>query len=116
MKVIKKVLPYTIVGLLPLFALAQQALTILDNIKEFVNNLVPILLIIATIVFVWGVILFLTAGADEERRANARSLMIYGLVALFVIVAVWGIVNVLIGFFDVGGEGIPTGVGGLGGI
>lgn len=104
---IKKALPYIVASFLPIAALAAQADTIVTNIRTLVNNVIPILLIVGTVVFLWGVILYLTAGADEEKRANARSLMIYGLVGLFVMVAVWGIVNVLVGFFGVGGTGVP---------
>lgn len=116
MNSIKKALPYVFVAAMPVLAFAQQAFNIVTNVRNFVNNVIPILLIIGTIVFLWGVILYLTAGADEEKRANARSLMIYGLVGLFVMVAVWGIVNVLVGFFGVGGQGVPTSPGGLPGI
>lgn len=104
---IKKALPYIVSGFLPVAALAAQADTIVTNVKNLINNVIPILLIVGTVVFLWGVILYLTAGADEEKRANARSLMIYGIVGLFVMVAVWGIVNVLVGFFGVGGTGVP---------
>ncbi len=109
---IKKALPYVLAAAAPFLALAQtgQAGIIVARIKNLVNQIIPILLIIGTIVFLWGVILYLTAGADEEKRANARSLMIYGLVGLFVMVAVWGIVNVLVGFFGVEGGTIPGGV------
>src|SRR3989344_2212131 len=109
---IKKALPYALVAAAPFFALAQtgQAGIIVGRIRNLVNQIVPILLIIGTVVFLWGVILYLTAGADEEKRANARSLMIYGLVGLFVMVAVCGIVKVLVNFFGVGGAGVPTGV------
>ncbi len=121
MKILKKILPYAVALTIPALALAQPlpvgTQRIVDNVKALVNNIIPILLIIGTIVFLWGVILYLTAGADEEKRANARSLMIYGLVGLFVMVAVWGIVNVLVGFFGTTGTGtIPIGPGGLPGI
>ncbi|OGF74017.1 hypothetical protein A2Z63_00965 [Candidatus Giovannonibacteria bacterium RIFCSPLOWO2_02_44_8] len=113
---IKKVLPYIAISLAPSLVLAAQIDTIVASTKTLVNNIIPILLIIGTIVFLWGVIMFLTAGADEEKRANARSLMIYGLVGLFVMVAAWGIVNVLVGFTSTGGVGIPTSPGGIPGI
>ncbi len=106
MKTFKKALPYIIAVSLPILAFAQNAgqiTTSLTNIQNILNSIIPILLIIATIVFLWGVIQFITAGADEEKRGNARSLMIYGLIALFVMVAVWGIVRVLVQFFGVGG-------------
>src|SRR3989344_1269955 len=113
MKQIKKALPYITVSAMPFLAFAQGTggvNNIVTNLSNLVNRIVPILLVIGTIVFLWGVIMFLTAGADEEKRANARSLMIYGLVGLFVMVAVWGIVKVLVNFFGVGGAGVPTGV------
>ena len=114
MKTLKKILPYAVALTIPILVLAQVVTplpsgtqSIVTNIKNLVNNVIPILLIIGTVVFLWGVILYLTAGADEEKRANARSLMIHGLVGLFVMVAVWGIVNVLVGFFGITGTGIP---------
>lgn len=113
---LKKTLPYILMASLPLFAFAQQAFNIVTNAQNLLNNIIPILLIIGTIVFLWGVIMYLTAGADEERRANARQLMIWGLVGLFVMVAVWGIVNVLVGFFGVGGRGVPQRPGDIPGI
>lgn len=116
MNSIKKALPYLLSLATPLFAFAQQAFSIVSRTQQLINQIIPILLIIGTIVFLWGVIMFLTAGADEEKRAGARSLMIYGLIGLFVMVAVWGIVNVLVGFFGVGGTGVPTSPGGLQGI
>jgi fumarate reductase subunit D len=116
MNSVKKALPYVITMATPFFAFAQQGFLIVDRIQTLLNQIIPILLIIGTIVFLWGVIMFLTAGADEEKRANARSLMIYGLIGLFVMVAVWGIVNVLVGFFGVGGTGIPTSPGNLFGV
>ena len=115
METIKKSLPYAITGaLLPLFAFAQnpgQVGNIVTNIQGILNNIIPVLLIIGTIVFLWGVISFVTASGDEEKRADARQIMIYGLVALFVMVAVWGIVRVFVQFFGVGGQGVPTNVG-----
>ena len=116
MNIIKKTLPYAAALATPLFAFAQQAFKIVDNVRNLLNQIIPVLLIIGTIVFLWGVIMFLTAGAEEEKRANARSLMIYGLVGLFIMVAIWGIVNVLVGFFGVGGTGVPTSPGQFRGI
>lgn len=119
MNKIKRVLPYATALATPFFAFAQTGSRLtgfVTQIQGLLNSIIPILLIIGTIVFLWGVISFLTAGADEEKRASARSLMIYGLIGLFVMVAAWGIVNVLIGFTGTGGTGIPTSPGQLLGI
>lgn len=62
-------------------------------------SLWPLLISMAVIVFVIGVVKYI-AGADEEaKRTEGRNFMIYGLVALFVMVSVWGLVGVLQGTF-----------------
>jgi uncharacterized membrane protein YidH (DUF202 family) len=88
------------VSLLPLLALAQSADTsyfdgLLDDIGSFIGSLVPVLIGVAVVVFIWGVIKYTTAGDDPEKRAAARSLMIYGIIAIFVIVSIWGLVAIL---------------------
>lgn len=64
-----------------------------------VKSLWPLLLTLAVIVFIIGVVKYI-AGADEEaKRTEGRNFMIYGLVALFVMVSVWGLVGVIQGTF-----------------
>ena len=112
MKLIKKVLPFAAASLLPLSALAQTVDTgYLDQLEQLLNAVIPVLLIIATLVFIWGVITYITAGADEEKRPNARNLIIYGVIALAVIIAVWGIVKIIVTAFGIENEGIPTTIG-----
>lgn len=114
MKSIKRALPYITVGSMPLLALAQGASDLgglINTIGELLNDVVPILLLLATVVFIWGVIMFITAGADEEKRGNARNLMIYGVIALAVILAVWGLARILIATFVGTSGGQPTDIG-----
>jgi len=79
---------------------AQTFEGIAFRILDILDLVIPILFAIATIVFFWGIILYITSGGDEEKRKEGRGFIIYGLIGLFVMVAVWGIVNVLVGFFD----------------
>lgn len=97
----------------PLVAAAQTIETILTRLQSILNQIIPILMIIATIVFLWGVIGYITAGGDEEKRRDSKSYIIWGLVGLFALVAVWGIVKVLVTTFGLGGVGTPTGPGGF---
>ena len=46
--------------------------------------------------------------ADEEKKGVAKEKMIYGIIALFVMVSVWGIVNVLSGTFGFTTTSAPT--------
>ena len=71
----------------------------LNNLSQLVlaatrilNQLVPFAIGLGLVVFLFGIIRYITAGAGEEKAA-ARNLMIYGIIALFVMVSVWGLVN-----------------------
>jgi len=85
--------------LLPSLALAQNPNKTVGNIlKEFqdiLNLLIPIIIGIGLLFFLIGIVNYVTAGEDEEKQKQARNMMLYGIVALFVMVAVWGLVSVL---------------------
>lgn len=62
----------------------------------------PLLISISVIVFIVGVIKYISNGDDSTKREEGRNFIIYGLVGLFVIVSVWGLVGVLQGTFGLG--------------
>lgn len=62
----------------------------------------PLLISISVIVFIIGVIKYVSKGDDSSAREEGRNFIIYGLVGLFVIVSVWGLVGVLQGTFGIG--------------
>ena len=66
---------------------------IIQNIEGVLNKLVGLLFVVATVVFLWGVIQYVIAGGDEKKLEQSRSFIIYGLIGLFVMVAMWGIVR-----------------------
>lgn len=100
------------VAFMPFVAFAQQTVGgILVAINNILTQAIPILMILATVVFLWGVILYVVAGGDEEKLARAKSFIIAGLIGLFVMIAIWGLVRVLVTTFKVGDTGIPSGPG-----
>jgi len=105
-----KFYPTFILGysLLPLVAGAQID-TILQRTGSTLNNIVGLLFILATIIFLWGVIQFIAKSGDEAGRAKAKGIMTWGIIGLAVMTAVWGIVTLLIQYFGVGGVGVPGG-------
>lgn len=68
--------------------------TLLRSIGRLISLALPIVVAIALLAFFWGLVKFIFAG--EEAKKEGQHLMIWGLVALFVMVSVWGI----IGFFQ----------------
>jgi hypothetical protein len=90
--------------LLPMLALAQVSdiQDLGDTFIGIINTvLVPLIFALAFIVFLWGVFKYFIMGAsDAEKQEEGKSLMIYGLIGFFVMVSVWGLVNLLVGTFD----------------
>jgi predicted PurR-regulated permease PerM len=91
---------------LPLFAFAQIQATSAQSLSlgviQFINTiLVPLIFALAFFVFIWGVFqYFIAGGHDEEKKEKGKSLMLYGLIGFFVMVSVWGLVNILVGTFN----------------
>lgn len=77
----------------------QDAAGVVTNIINGV--LVPLVFAIAFIVFIWGIFqYFIAGGHDEEAKEKGKSLMLYGLIGFFLMVSVWGLVNILVGTFN----------------
>ena len=82
--------------------------TIIDTIN---NVLVPVLFAVAFIVFLWGAFQTFILGANsEEVKEKGKNLMLYGLIGFFVMVSLWGLVNILTGTVDFGGAKGPSDV------
>jgi|SRR6185437_2085517 len=92
---------------LPFVAFAQ-ALQPVKNlivaIGQILNMLIPLLIASAIVVFFWGLVKYIWSGGSEEGREQGKHVMIAGLVALFVMVSVWGIVALAQGALGVQGN------------
>src|SRR3990167_7525919 len=75
----------------------------INNFKDLVkkitenvfNPLVGLLLTLALIYFFVGLVKYIMSAGDEEAKGAGRSIMINGVIALFVMAAVWGLVAIL---------------------
>lgn len=89
---------------LPLLAFAQvRSIQEAGGIVTSIINgvLVPLVFAIAFIVFIWGVFqYFILGGSNQEKREEGQKLMLYGLIGFFLMVSVWGLVNILVGTFN----------------
>ena len=96
----------------PLFAYAADVTSILIATSDVLNRVIPILMVVATIVFLWGVIRYITAQGDEDKLAEGKRFIVFGLIGLFIMVAIWGVVRALVNQFALQGQGnIPKGPG-----
>ncbi len=83
-----------------IFNLGQPTLySVILNIRTILNYTIPVIITLALIYFLWGVGRFILSAGDEQKRGEARNIMVWGIIALFVMVSVWGLVNVLVSTF-----------------
>jgi hypothetical protein len=73
-----------------------QASSLLVLIATYINDAVPIVIGLGVLLFIWGVIGFIRNADNEKERANARRFIIFGIIAIFVMVSVWGLVNIIL--------------------
>lgn len=80
---------------------------VLQRISGIINFTIPILGSLAFVVFLWGIIKFIYSGGDENKRKDAKNYIIYGLIGMFVLVAMWGIFQIVLNTFFGGSPGAP---------
>lgn len=103
MKKLTKIYPLLpmFVGLTPIVAMAATIEDIITMLQTIVNVIIPLFMTVAVAVFLWGIIMYITAGGDAEKEKAARGYIIYGIIGLFVLVAFWGLVTVITSSFGV---------------
>jgi uncharacterized membrane protein len=69
--------------------------------KVIVNPLIVMLIAVAVVIFFWGVFEFVAGAGNEEKRDKGKRNMIWGLIGLFVMVGVFGIIQIILGTFDI---------------
>jgi hypothetical protein len=66
-----------------------------------IKSVVPFLFTLATAAFIYGIIQYFINPDNEEKRKKGKSYMIWGIIALFVMISMWGLVGVLSNTFGV---------------
>ncbi len=94
---------------LPFMALGATAnpsylSSLITGAKTLLDQLVVFLIALAVVWFIWNVIRY-TMSSDEEKKGAAKTQMIWGVVAIAVIVSIWGLVAILQGIFGVNTTG-----------
>jgi hypothetical protein len=88
-----------IVGLMAFAPLAAFAVANVQNALLLIGNLIntatPIVVALALLGFFWGLAIFIFSAGDEKKRGQGRNIMIWGILALFVMLSVFGIIATL---------------------
>ncbi|OGZ10781.1 MAG: hypothetical protein A3C93_05715 [Candidatus Lloydbacteria bacterium RIFCSPHIGHO2_02_FULL_54_17] len=62
-------------------------------LSGIVNLLAPMFLALAVAVFFWGLVKYIANASDEAAKEGGKTLMIWGMIAIFIMVALWSILG-----------------------
>lgn len=76
--------------------------SLLSNINNLiVNPLIFLLFGVALVVFLWGVAQFIINADSSEGRKLGRDRIIYGIIGMFIMVSVYGILSIITHTFHI---------------
>ncbi len=87
------------VAFLPLLAFAETLEDTVETIGGLIDLATPIIVAAALAYFFWNLVMYLGKKDDDKKKAVGG--MIYSIIALFVMVSIWGIINILQDTFNV---------------
>ena len=73
---------------------------VFDNLITYILN--PLILLIFSfgfLVFLWGLLEFLNSGANPSKSNEGKEHMIWGVVGMFIMIAVGGIIGLIVNTF-----------------
>ncbi len=66
------------------------------TITQYINIAIGLIIGIAVLVFIFGLIKYVTAGGDPEQLKAARNTIIMGIVVIAVMITVWGLIKFVV--------------------
>lgn len=77
-------------------ATGDTIFTVLTRIRGVLDALVPFIIALAVFVIFWGIFQYVVHAAEEEKRAEAKRFIIYGVIGVFFMISIWGFVIILV--------------------
>ena len=68
---------------------------------SIIGLLIPLVATLCLLVFFWGTAKFILAAGDENKIKEGRWFLLWGVIGLFVMVSLWGIVALFTGTLDI---------------
>ena len=68
--------------------------------NNVLNTIVPFIVGLAVLVIIWGIFGYISKAGEEEKRTEARMFIVRGVVGVFLMLSVWGLVNILDNSFN----------------
>ncbi len=89
------------------FAAPRDLQGLIVWVGQTLNLLIPIMIAAALVAFFWGLVQYVW-GSGGEGGAKGKGIMTAGLIALFIMVSVWGIIKLAQNTFGVTDSNAPN--------
>ena len=80
---------------------------IITPIDGLLRMILPIIISLAVLYFVWGLAKYIKDSSNEGINEEAKSIMVWGVIVIFVMVSMWGLVRILTLTFGITGNEPP---------
>ena len=86
-----------IISILPAYTYAAitDVQDLLTALLDLFNNLIYVVFSFSLVIFFWGLAKFILNAGDEKTHEDGKRLMFWGIIALFVMASIWGIIAFL---------------------
>lgn len=81
---------------------------VVADINTIVKALIPIVFALGILAFFWGLVLYIFSQGNEEKKKDGKGIMLWALVALFIMASVWGIIGLAQRTLDIRPGDQPT--------
>ena len=72
--------------------------------EAILNPVLKLLFLAALVYFLWGVFSYVKNGDSDSDRETGRRHMIWGIFGMFIMISVYGIINIILGTVGVDGS------------
>lgn len=84
----------------------KSVVDIINKINEVIlNPIILLLFVVATLVFFYGIFVMIANSTSEEGRETGRKNIMYGLIGMFIMMSVFGIVKLVMVTFGLPSSG-----------
>lgn len=77
---------------------------LIKSINGFINGMIIPLFIAATLAYtIYAVVTFIAAGDDTQKKEERKKQIFWGIIGLFVILSIWGLIGIIGNSFGIYG-------------
>lgn len=66
-----------------------------DTIFPLIDAFIGLIMVLAVLAFIIGVIRFMYTAGNDKSRESGKNLLVWGTIAMLVLVSVWGLVKII---------------------